>query len=201
MYFSHFLAEWRYIALVISGVFSLIAIFPYINDILRRHTKPNAVSAILWTVLECIALAAQIDSGASLSLFVVIVLVFYTGSIAILALVGYGYSHYTWFDALCGFLCVIAIVLWQVTGNPLLAIVFAILADICATLPTLKKVWVDPESEHAGAWLYISLAMMFGALATDIYDTANLAFPTYMALMSFLIFSVTFAGQRTKRFC
>ena len=43
---------------------------------------------------------------------------------------------------------VAGIVLWQLTANPVLAVLFCIIADLFASLPTLVKACVDPSSEY-----------------------------------------------------
>lgn len=190
--------NWHIVAAMLSGVVGVASLIPYITDMVRGDTRPNAVSFFLWTALEAIAFVAQLKAGASWSIVFVGVTVFNTAIITILALAGYGYRAYGKFDAWCAFFCVAALVLWQMSGNPVVAIAFAIVADFCAALPTIKKVWREPHSEHAFAWSLISISGALGVFSTEILNAANLAFPVYVVVANTLVFSLIFLGQTRK---
>ncbi|MDP2692870.1 MAG: hypothetical protein Q8O88_04495 [bacterium] len=176
---------------------SVVAGVIYIKDILQGgETRPNAVSVFLWTVLQAIALAAQLKAGASLSVVIVIFVTLNTAIVTVLALSGYGYRKYGWVDFFCLVLAVAAIVGWQVTGNPVLAIGFAIAGDLFACVPTAVKTYKEPRSEHVPAWALITVASVLGVLSTDRLDMANLAFPLYLVVSNGAIFSLAYFGRR-----
>ena len=188
-------SDWHVYALVLSGVFSLWSLVPYVQDILRRNTRPNAVSFFLWTVCEIIAFFAQIKEGASLSIVIMGLVVFNTTIIFVLAIAGYGYKQYHWTDILSFCFSILAMGLWLSSG-PIEGIKFAIAADFFAAIPTIKKAWKDPLSEHFGGWILIGVACWFGALSTKKLDFANLAFPWYLALANLLILACLYFGRR-----
>jgi hypothetical protein len=74
-----------------------------------------------------------------------------------------------------------------VTGDADVAILFAILSDALASVPTLVKGWDHPESESA--WTY--LVGIFGGLTSFLAITAwtfsQYAFPAYLVIMSVLL--------------
>jgi hypothetical protein len=59
------------------------------------------------------------------------------------------YWKITAFDVLCGIFSFIALVLWIVTHKTGISILFAILSDALAAVPTLIKAWKHPETETA----------------------------------------------------
>ena len=190
------LLNWHVVAAALSGAFAFLAEFLYIRDIIRGgETKPNAVSFFLWTVLQTIALVAQIKAGASLSIVLITCVTLSTAVITVLALVGYGYRKYGKIDLSCLVLAVAAIVLWQITGRPVLAIVLAIIGDFFASLPTVAKTYREPRSEHLTAWALITVASVLGVLSAD-PDAANLAFPVYLVAMNGAIFSLAYFGRK-----
>ena len=55
-------------------------------------------------------------------------------------------------DYICLALAVLALILWKITNNPLLAIIFSILADFFAALPLIIKIYKFPETETISAY-------------------------------------------------
>lgn len=193
---SSFLLDWHVVVGIASGVLSIASVVPYVRDMLKGgETKPNAVSFFLWTLLEFIALLAQIKSGASWSVIVVIAVTFNTGLVTVLALIGYGYREYGKIDIVCFLFAILAIILWQVTGQPVLAIVLAIVADAFAAIPTLIKTYKYPHSEQLLSWGLVTGAGLLGIFSTDIVNAANLAYPIYLFLMNGAIFSLAYFGR------
>lgn len=195
--YSQFL-NWHVVAAILSGVCSVISMYPYVRNILWGKTRPSMVTFFLWTVLEAIAFAAQVKAGASWSLLLMGCVIVNTSIITVLAAIGYGYRSYTRFDVACALFCILAAALWQATGDPVVAIIFAIIADLCAALPTIKKAHLDPDSENVAGWFWITLACLFGVLSSEIHDMANLAFPMYLVLVSGLICSLVYVGRRRR---
>jgi hypothetical protein len=50
-------------------------------------------------------------------------------------------------DYICGIFSLLALLLWVITNEPLVAIIFAIISDILASIPTIIKAWKFPKSE------------------------------------------------------
>lgn len=191
------LLNWHLIIAAISGILLVLGEVTYIKDTLRGEARPNAVSFFLWTVLQAIALTAQISAGASWSVVLVFFVTLTTAFVTILAISGYGYHRYGKTDFYCFIFALVAIVLWQITGNPVLAIVFAIVGDIFASWPTIVKTYRDPHSESLSSWGLFTVASIFGVFSTELWDAANLAFPVYLAIISGTIFFLAyFRGGR-----
>src|SRR3989344_2328987 len=115
--------DWHIALAVLSGVLVLCSVVPYVRDIFYGTTRPNAVTWFLWLFIQTIAIVAQISEGASWSIVVVIVDGLAIFVVFILSISGYGYRSLSRFDVFCGFFGVLAIILWQVTGDAIIAIV------------------------------------------------------------------------------
>jgi chromate transport protein ChrA len=121
-------------------------------------TRPNLVSWLLWTILLLIGIFAQFSAGASWSVILLIASAFNTALVTVLILFGYGYKKYGRLDIACFVLALVAIVLWHVTGDPVLAIVLAICADFLAGSSNYpSKSYKEPFSESLFSWTIISL--------------------------------------------
>jgi hypothetical protein len=188
--------DWHSILGGIAGVLALVAIAPYIKDILHGTTRPNIFSFGLWALLLGIAAAAQISAGASWSVLLIVGDFIGTSAIAALCLMGYGYGKYGWLEVSCTVLAILAIIAWQLEHQPVLAIAFAAAADILASIPTIAKAYRDPWSEAPTQWLMIAGAAVLAIISTRIYDPANLIFPAALLLENGTIGALAFFGRR-----
>lgn len=190
--------NWHFILGTISGILAAAAIIPYIKDILHGTTRPNIVSWSLWVLLLGISILAQFSAGASWSLIFLIGDFIGTSTVLVLCLVGYGYSKYGWIEVVCICLTIIAIISWQLAHQPLLVIIFAIIADLMASIPTVIKAHRDPWSEDPSQWIIICVASALGMLSTTIINPANLIFPAYLLFINGLIGLLSLVGRRSK---
>lgn len=191
--------DWHIILGVISGILAGTAIVPYVKDIVHGTTRPNTVSWALWVLLLLISILAQISAKASFSLIFLIGDLIGTSIVLILCLIGYGYSKYGWVEKICLCLAAIAIISWQLTHQPVLALIFAIIADLLASIPTVVKTYRDPWSEHPTAWLIICAASLLGIFATTIMNVPNLIFPIYLLFINGLIGMFSLIGRSLKQ--
>jgi len=191
--------DWHLILGAIAGILQVSSIVPYIRGMLYGTTRPNKITMILWLLLGLIQLFAQIDSGASWSVFLTIALTFNAFIITILAFSGYGYTKHGPLDYVCFFLALVAIIVWQSTGEPNFAIAFAIIASILAATPTIVKTYRFPETENVTAWAIVAAAAFLGIFSTSRIDFANLAIPGYQLLENVTMVSFAYFGQRFAR--
>jgi len=89
----------------------------------------------------------------------------------------------------CGLLSILALVFWAVTSDPDIAIVFAILSDALASVPTFTKSWKYPETESAWAYLVGAFGGLTSFLAITAWTFAQYAFPAYLVIVSILMVS------------
>ncbi len=191
--------NWHLLLGIIGGVIALLAVIPYIRDILKKTTRPNTVSWSIWAFLLLISILAQMSAGASWSIILLVGDFIGTGTIVIFCLIGYGYRKYGWIEWACLTLAILAIISWQTTQQPLLAIAFAVVADAMAAIPTLVKAYRDPWSEHPTMWLIIALGALLSILSTTILNPPNLLFPAYLLAMNGAIGIVALAGRGVNR--
>ncbi|MBX4199117.1 hypothetical protein KW800_02470 [Candidatus Parcubacteria bacterium] len=176
--------NWHSILGAISGIMAMLAVIPYIRDIFKGQTRPNIFSWALWVLLLSISIAAQVSAGASWSLYLLIGDLIGTSTIFFLCISGYGYKEYGRVEWICTALAIIAIVSWQITSQPVLAIIFSVIADSLASVPTIIKAYKDPSSEHSAQWLIIASAAVLAVISTTIWDASNLIFPIYLFLVN-----------------
>ncbi len=178
----------------VAAFASLIAAFAYIRSMFKGQTKPNRVTWFMWSVAPFIATAAAVSDGTGLA----VVPVFMSGLSPFLILTASfftkkAYWKTTPFDYLCGALSVIALVIWYLTNSPNLAIIFSILSDALAAVPTLAKAWSKPETESAWPYIVGMFSPMTSFVAATTWKFTEIAFPTYLAAINLLL---TFAVSK-----
>ena len=108
---------------------------------------------------------------------------------------GYGYKEYGLVDKICFVLAILAIILWQITREPLVALALSIVADAIATWPTIVKTYRYPKTEAPFPWLMTLTASILSALSSTKFNFANLAFPLYMIIIDLTITYFAFFGK------
>lgn len=181
----------QYLVFVGAAV-QLAGVFSYIKETIKGNTKPNKVTWLLWSVAPLIATLAAISDGVKWSALPVFMSGF--GPLLVLLASFINKSAY-WkiekFDYLCGLCSVLALVLWGVTKEPAIAIIFAIASDALAAIPTLIKSWKHPETETVDVYTTGLFNSITSFAAIRIWNFAEIAFPIYlMVINSSLIFSV-----------
>ena len=152
----------------------------YILRTLRGTTKPNRVTYFIWALAPMIAFAAAISDGvgwAALPVFV-------SGFIPFLIfLASFANKNAYWklgrFDYACGGISLLALYLWYVTGDPAVAVFFAILSDALASLPTLIKSWKFPETEYWSGYASAIVAAITALIAVPSFTFTNHSFQSF----------------------
>lgn len=139
----------------------------YIWSIIKGQAKPNLVSWVIWMVAPFLGFFFQIKSGAGISALPVFMAGFGPFLVILFSIfIKNGYWKISVFDMYCGALSVLALIFYIVTHNLGISILFAILSDALACIPTIVKTWKFPKTENS--WLY------FCAMASNILGLLTL---------------------------
>ena len=166
----------------------LVGAVIYIRDTLSGKTKPNRVSFLLWGLAPMIGVAAAISDGVRWAILPVFLaglgplVVFFISFINPNA-----YWKLNKSDYLCALFSVLALILWVVTREPLLAIIFSIISDAFATIPTLIKSWKYPETETAIAYVASLFSALTGFTAIKMGAPAEYIFGIYLVIADTLL--------------
>lgn len=170
--------NWAYVAAAIN----VAGTSTYIWDVLRGRAQPNRMTWLVLTFAPMIAFASMLSQGVEIrqALFTFIVgfnplLIFLSTFLT---------KHPAWklqrFDIVCGTLSILGLVLWRLTGEGNIAILFSVLADGLAFLPTLIKGYKHPDSESSTAFMIGVIASVIALATITRYDFKHLAFPLYI---------------------
>lgn len=163
---------------IVAGVITLAASMRYWYAIWVGKAKPNRASYIIWTILQSVVSVTYVLNGArasavvpvvlALSLYPVVPLAVYTGNFE------RGWSR---LDKVCLALTGVGLVVWAVTGSPLLTLVWMMTIDVVGTAPTARKAWCDPLSEDRAAWSIVTVGQVLNLGAVEEWRFGLLVYP------------------------
>lgn len=166
----------------------MLACFAYIRAMFRGEARPNRMTWFMWSLAPMIATAAGLWSGVTWAALPVFMSGFMPFLIFLFSFVTRNaYWKLETFDWTCGIFSLLALILWAVTKQPDVAIIFAILSDGSAAIPTIQKAWSHPKTENwtpFGAGLISALTSYF---AIQSWTFAACAFPTYLIVVNLII--------------
>lgn len=153
---------------VLSALIALVSYIPYFRSILKGESKPSRATFGTWSFIGIVETASYAASGARATVWLPIVYAIGDISVFILSFKR-GMGGKQPLDILCLLGAVAGIVCWAITKDPRLALYLSMSASACGFIPTLRKVYVLPQSENRTTW-----AMDIAAAACNLVAVAHL---------------------------
>lgn len=169
---------------IVGSVVASSGGFYYLYETIKGSAKPNRVSWLLWGLFPTIIFIAQKAQGVQ----GVTWLTFAAGFTPLLIVVASFFNTKAYWktqpsDYVLMAFAIAGIIAWFVTNVPNLAILFAILADLCAGIPTLIKAFKHPETESWVAYAISATGFGIGILAIQAFNFQSSAFAIYLVAM------------------
>lgn len=176
----------------LAFVLSMVGAVVYIKGILKGQVRPNVVTWGLWATAPLLAFAAQIDEDAGLRAVHTFSTALGPMLIIIAALIKRNaFAKIKRTDYVFGLLSVAGLVLWQITGEGFIAIMFAIAADGFAALPTVLKLYKEPETENGWIFGYGIIAAAITLLTITSWRFEEYGFSLYILIITLIMFLPT----------
>ncbi len=178
---------------MLSIIISLFGAYKYTLDTINGKTKPNRISWFLWAIAPLIGVGASLQGGADPWSVVRIFMAGFTPLLIFIASFVNKNSYWetTKFDIACGIISVFAIILWIVFGNFELAVLFAVVADIAASLPTIFKAWKFPETETVTVFITSLIVGLMTLPSIPRFTIIDSSFQVYLIVINLiLIFAI-----------
>jgi hypothetical protein len=190
------IVTFKMVVALISVLMTLVGYAFYFKDIFAGKTKPHAYSWLVWGLLTAIAFFGQLSDGAGAGAWV-------TGTTALISFVivalafKQGNNNITrsdqWF--LAG--CLVSIVLWLVTNDPLLSMILITGIDFLGFLPTIRKSIHKPFEETLIHYVFAGAKFALAMLALDNVSVVTTLYPLSLVLANWM-FVVLLIIQRRK---
>jgi hypothetical protein len=176
---------------VLACTISFFNLVYYLRTVFYGSTRPHVFSWLIWGTVTIIAAIVQFVEGAGtgawLTFFVAIMCY-------IRALVGIfrGEKNITRGDKICLGLCFLAIIVWQLTDNPLWAVIIVAGIDTAGFYPTVRKSWNKPHEENAISYMIFAMTYSLGILSIETYSIETLLYPVTLVVscIGFALFLV-----------
>lgn len=163
----------------------------YFVAVVRGQARPNPVSWFCWGLAPLVAFAAQLSNGLRPTEWMTLVLAIGPVAIVTAAVVKGGVrSRVTRFDLACGASALVGLAAWQVTSRPAVAVLFSILADLVAAVPTFRNAYRRPLDECAPTYLMSSVAMAITLLTVNRWGFGQVALPVYILVVNVALYAV-----------
>lgn len=177
--------------ILLGAALSFYGGLSYLIDTVKGKAKPNRVTWFLWALAPLIAFAAQQEKGVGLASLMTFMVGFNPLMIFLASFINKkSYWQLQKLDYFYGALSLLGLVLWKITGEGNLAIIFAILADALAGIPTLVKAYRFPETESGRIFLFGAINSGITLLTLKTFSLAHLGFPLYIFLFCILMYSL-----------
>lgn len=134
--------------------------------VMRGRVRPNRYSWLIWSVVAALAAASSWQAGATWPLAGAAMNAL--GCLAILMLTlrrGHHARNHT--DTTCLTVAATGVALWLLTDEPVVGLLFFLLADASGAVPTIRGVAVDPFAESVAGWAILALAGAAAVLSVE----------------------------------
>jgi len=170
---------------IIGAVIGSIGGYYYLYETIAGKAQPNRITWLLWGIFPMIIFVAQRAQGVeglSWTSFV-------AGFAPLLIVAASFFNKRAYWkneprDYYLMAAAIFGIVLWAVTDIPNLALLFSLLADMLAAVPTLVKSYRFPRSESWIAYAISTLGFGISFLSVQTYDFQNTAFVAYVFILN-----------------
>ena len=184
---------------IVGALIGSLGGFYYLYATITGQAQPNRVTWLLWGTFPMIIFVAQRVQGVEGQSWVSLV----AGSTPLLIVAASLVNKQAYWkteprDYLLMGAAILGIVLWAVTDNPNLALLFALLADVLAAVPTLIKAYTSPASESWPAYAISAFGFGISILALQTVNFENAAFVVNVFLMNLALALLAVRGRNQR---
>lgn len=189
---------------LVSGSMVAISVIPYAVRTYQRKITPNLTTWSLWTLIGFTLLLTYKSSGAEANVWPA-VFGFINPLVVTLLIITRQHGRLVKPDRVevaCAVISVTSFCMWlglrQSKELVQFALFCAIVADACASGPTIKSIWAHPEAERPFMWGVFAIGYGLSVFAITEHTVANYVLPLFMCFPP-LIVAFFLVQYRVKR--
>jgi len=170
---------------IIGAIIGSLGGFYYLYETIAGRAQPNRITWLLWGIFPMVIFVAQRAQGVAGISWAS----FFAGLTPLLVVAASFFNEKAYWksgprDYGLMAAAVIGILLWALTDNPNLALLFSLLADILASVPTLIKAYRHPHSESWVAYAISTFGFGISILSNRTCNFENSAFVAYVIILN-----------------
>jgi hypothetical protein len=148
---------------LLALVVSVIAYVPLVRSIYTSKARPTISLWISWGLMDTAILAGMIAAGEiGWQMVAYVIGVGFVLGVCIYKKASLGWTR---LDTICLLIVIVAILMWALSGDPDMAIIFSLIAAVVATIPFARNLWIDPAREIMSPWVLFLIGGIFGVMA------------------------------------
>lgn len=181
---------------IIASIISFAALIPYMRGIVKGITVPHVISWFIWGISTLTVFAAQwLDDGGAGSWSTAV------GGGMTFVIIALAIKHNADLSIKCAdwvilALCLLALPLWYLTDDALLAVLLLTTIDLLAYLPTIRKSWHKPHEEQLLMFIVMTGRNAIATYSLEHYSAVTLLFPVATAIANILLISMIMLRRR-----
>lgn len=176
----------------LGAILNLVGSTNYVYNTIKGRTKPNRVTWFLLALAPMIAFGAMLSEGVNWKTGLMTFMVGFGPLMVFLA--SFVNKKSVWklgrFDYICGGLSLVGLTAWALLRTGEVAILFSIITDVFALLPTMVKAWKFPETEKPLVFFNGALSATITLLTIKVHSFSSSAFAVYILVSCVLLFGI-----------
>jgi len=186
--------------MIAAGILTILGNGRYALTAYRGSTRPNILSWSLWSVIPLIMFFAQRAGGTGSQSYLSLAVGLTPILVVFSAWLGTHLSYKVKpADLVCIAICVIALILWALTGKSIVAVIISIIAGSYASLLTLLHGYHHPEEENVVPFVCGIISAAITLLTMQSFYFMAGAFAIYLLISNAALAFVIGAFPRLKK--
>ena len=189
------MVDYHAVLAAISIAFGAAGYIIYITSIFRGATKPHVFTWLIYALVDVIVFAAQLVEGGGPGAWATALGAFGNAAIFLLAL-RFGEKRVMTLDRVCLLGALLGIVLWQITSNPLTAVVVLTITNTLAVVPTIRKSYWRPFEESISIWGLDIARFGLALFALSTFNSTTALFPAGVVVTNSVLVGMILLRRR-----
>jgi hypothetical protein len=176
-----------------SIILALVSPIVYGVSMVQGRSKPARMTRFIVWLAASISFFSLWADGSTGAVWLAGVFAFRNTFLLLMSL-KYGMGGVATVDKYSLVIAITGLIGWQLSGDPLIALLFAILADFVGFVPALIKTYKEPDTE--GPWFYYleTTAVLLNIVVIGAWSI-DLLFPVHILLTNIFMLGLIFRGK------
>lgn len=186
--------SYKIIISIIAVILTFVGYVPYIQDVIKKKTKPHAFTWFVWTLAGSIAYGLQVFGGAGVGSWALLSACITCFFIFVLSL-RIGNKDITTSDIIFLILALFSLLLWIVAKQPVWSVILATTVELLGFVPTIRKSWNKPYSETLFTYEVCIFRHGISIIALQQFNILTLLYPVAWTVAN-IIFTIILIIRR-----